>query len=152
MFKFYVIVVCVVYVQDKFFIVEEIINGKVLWNQLVGYFEVNEMLLQVVECELWEEIGICVMLQYFICMYQWLVFDNMLFLCFLFVIEFSDLCVIELYDSDIDCCLWFSVEEIFNVLNLCLLLVVESICCYLQDLWQLLLLIGVFNWLFIGGE
>lgn len=32
MFKLYVIVVCVVYVEGKFLVVEEMINGKVLWN------------------------------------------------------------------------------------------------------------------------
>lgn len=32
MFKSYVIVVCVVYVEGKFLVVEETINGKALWN------------------------------------------------------------------------------------------------------------------------
>lgn len=82
----YVIVVMVVVDGGCVLLVEEIIEGCQVLNQLVGYFELGESLVEVVLCEIWEEIGWIVQLIYFIGCYQWIVGDGIVFLCFCYVV------------------------------------------------------------------
>lgn len=57
MFKPHVTVATIVHVNDKFLVVEELVNGKATWNQPAGHLEANETLLAAAERELFEETG-----------------------------------------------------------------------------------------------
>lgn len=146
MFKPHVTVACVVHAQGKFLVVEETINGKKLWNQPAGHLEADETLLQAAERELWEETGIRATPHSFLRMLQWLAPDKTPFLRFAFVIELQEQLPTEPHDSDIDCCLWLTADEILQSSNLRSPLVAESIRCYQQPERYSLDLVGAFNW------
>lgn len=150
MFKPHVTVACVVQAQGKFLVVEETINGKVLWNQPAGHLEADETLVQAASRELREETGIRALPQHFLRLHQWLAPDNTPFLRFLFVIDLEEMCTTEPHDSDIARCLWVSAEEILSASHLRSPLVAESIRCYQQGVRYPLALIGEFNWPFTG--
>ncbi|MBJ9276465.1 NUDIX hydrolase [Citrobacter amalonaticus] len=151
MFKPHVTVACIVHAEDKFLIVEETINGKVLWNQPAGHLEADETLVQAATRELWEETGIEAQPQHFIRMHQWIAPDNTPFLRFLFSIELANMCDTEPHDSDIDCCRWVSADAILTAPNLRSPLVAESIRCYQNGVRYPLEMIGEFNWPFTEG-
>lgn len=146
MFKPHVTVACVVHAAGKFLVVEETINGKALWNQPAGHLEADETLLEAAARELYEETGIHAQPQTFIRMHQWIAPDNTPFLRFLFAIELDTPCATQPHDSDIDCCLWVSADDILTSAQLRSPLVAESIRCYQQGERHPLTLIGAFNW------
>ncbi|MFI8418447.1 NUDIX hydrolase [Serratia sp. NPDC078593] len=148
MFKPHVTVACVVHAADKFLIVEETVNNKVLWNQPAGHLEANETLIQAAERELWEETGIRAQPQAFLKLHQWIAPDNTPFLRFCFVIELDNMLPTAPQDSDIDRCLWLSAEQILQASNLRSPLVAESLRCYQQPERYPLSLLGSFNWPF----
>ncbi|CDL82040.1 Phosphatase nudJ [Xenorhabdus szentirmaii DSM 16338] len=132
LFSPYVTVACIVHAENKLLVVEEIINGKFLWNQPAGHLEANETLLEAAERELWEETGIRAQPQAFLKLHQWTAPDGTPFLRFLFLIEMEKILSTTPQDNDIHCCHWLSAEEILNSQQLRSPLVAESVRCYLK--------------------
>ncbi|WP_237385155.1 NUDIX domain-containing protein [Xenorhabdus sp. Sc-CR9] len=130
MFSPHVTVACIVYAENKFLIVEEIINNKPLWNQPAGHLEANETLLEAAERELWEETGIRAKPQAFLKLHQWIAPDGTPFIRFLFLIEMETILETNPQDQDIHCCHWLSAEEILHSPKLRSPLVAESIRCH----------------------
>jgi len=64
MFKPNTTVACVVVCQDKFLLVEEIDDGKVVFNQPAGHIEKDESLFDAAKRELYEETGLDLSPQY----------------------------------------------------------------------------------------
>ncbi|MDX7985796.1 NUDIX hydrolase [Xenorhabdus sp. 12] len=133
MFSPHVTVACIVHAENKFLVVEEIINGKSLWNQPAGHLEADETLLAAAERELWEETGIRARPQSFLKLHQWVAPDGTPFIRFLFLIELETIMDTKPQDKDIHCCHWLSAEEILNSSQLRSPLVAESIRCYQEQ-------------------
>ncbi|MDX7999644.1 NUDIX hydrolase [Xenorhabdus sp. Reich] len=132
MFSPHVTVACIVHAENKFLVVEELIDGKYLWNQPAGHLEANETLLEAAKRELWEETGISAQPQAFLKLHQWIAPDGTPFIRFLFLIEIEKIPETSPQDSDIHCCHWLSAEKILNSPQLRSPLVAESVRCYLE--------------------
>ncbi|OKP05660.1 NUDIX hydrolase [Xenorhabdus eapokensis] len=132
MFSPHVTVACIVHAENKFLVVEELINGKPLWNQPAGHLEADETLLEAAERELWEETGIRAQPQAFLKLHQWVAPDGTPFIRFLFLIEMEKILDTNPQDNDIHYCHWLSAEEILNSSQLRSPLVAESLLCYLE--------------------
>ncbi|CAM3807633.1 NUDIX hydrolase [Xenorhabdus thuongxuanensis] len=132
MFSPHVTVACIVHAENKFLVVEELINGKPLWNQPAGHLEADETLLEAAERELWEETGIRAQPQAFLKLHQWIAPDRTPFIRFLFLVEMEKILNTNPQDNDIHCCHWLSAEEILNSSQLRSPLVAESLICYLE--------------------
>ncbi|PHM45924.1 NUDIX hydrolase [Xenorhabdus mauleonii] len=130
MFSPHVTVACIVHAENKFLVVEEIINGKPLWNQPAGHLEADETLLAAAERELWEETGIRAQPQSFLKLHQWVAPDGTPFIRFLFLIEMETIMDTNPQDEDIHRCHWLSAEEILKSSQLRSPLVAESIRCH----------------------
>lgn len=148
MFKPHVTVACVVQARGKFLVVEEIINGKVTWNQPAGHLETDETLVEAAARELWEETGIAAQPQSFVRLHHWIAPDNTPFLRFLFAIDLDEQPPTTPHDSDIERCVWVIAEEIINAAHLRSPLVAESIRSYQTGVRYPLEVIGEFNWPF----
>ncbi|MDC9589675.1 NUDIX hydrolase [Xenorhabdus sp. XENO-10] len=132
MFSPHVTVACIVHAENKFLVVEELINDKPFWNQPAGHLEADETLLEAAERELWEETGIRAQPQAFLKLHQWVAPDRTPFIRFLFLVEMEKIMGTNPQDNDIHCCHWLSAEEILNSPQLRSPLVAESILCYLE--------------------
>ncbi|MCV9877259.1 NUDIX hydrolase [Brenneria izbisi] len=148
MFKPHVTVACVVQAENHFLVVEELINGKRLWNQPAGHLEADETLIQAASRELWEETGIHAVPQHFLRLHQWIAPDQTPFLRFCFALDLPHRAATQPHDSDIDCCRWLSAGEILHSSCLRSPLVAESIRCYQQPERYPLTLLQAFNWPF----
>ncbi|WEF09928.1 NUDIX hydrolase [Pectobacterium actinidiae] len=148
MFKPHVTVACVVQAENHFLVVEELINGKLLWNQPAGHLEADETLIQAASRELWEETGIQATPQSFLCLHQWIAPDSTPFLRFCFALDLPARVDTQPHDSDIECCRWLTAEDILHSHQLRSPLVAESIRCYQQPERYPLTVLGAFNWPF----
>ncbi|WP_313478285.1 NUDIX hydrolase [Atlantibacter hermannii] len=148
MFKPHVTVACVVHAQGKFLVVEEIVNGRITWNQPAGHLEADETLVEAAARELWEETGIQAQPQHFVRMHQWIAPDKTPFLRFLFAIELDEQLPTTPHDSDIERCVWVTADDILNADHLRSPLVAESIRSYQTGVQYPLAVIGEFNWPF----
>ncbi|MDC9597836.1 NUDIX domain-containing protein [Xenorhabdus anantnagensis] len=149
MFSPYVTVACIVHAENKFLVVEELINDKPFWNQPAGHLEADETLLEAAERELWEETGICAQPQAFLKLHQWIAPDRTPFIRFLFLVEMEKIMDTNPQDNDIHCCHWLSAEEILNSPQLRSPLVAESILCYLEHKVYPLSILGCYGSPFI---
>lgn len=144
----HVTVACVVQAQGLFLLVEELINGKRLWNQPAGHLEANETLLQAVRRELWEESGIDRQPDAFLQLHQWIAPDQTPFLRFCFVLDLPEPLATYPHDKAIERCLWRTAEEILQADNCRSPLVTESIRAYQRPERYPLTLLSTYNWLF----
>jgi len=145
LFKPHVTVATIVHVNDKFLVVEELVNGKATWNQPAGHLEANETLLAAAERELFEETGIKGQPQRLIKIHQWIAPDETPFIRFLFSLALTEQCETQPQDSDISCCHWVSAQDILESQCLRSPLVAESIRCFLEGTSYPLDVLGAFG-------
>ncbi|NTS78755.1 NUDIX hydrolase [Catenovulum sp. SM1970] len=114
MFKPNTTVSLVVKCQDKFLIVEEIDDGKVVFNQPAGHLEANETLLDAAKRELYEETGLKLEPQCVLGIYQSEVPEKQIqYLRFCYIIELDGECPqTSPKDSDIKAAHWFTLDQI----------------------------------------
>ncbi len=114
MFKPNTTVACVVTCQNRYLLVEEIDDGKRVYNQPAGHLEKGESLLAAAHRELWEETGLKLDAQYLLGIYQNEVPNkNIQYLRFCYVIELEgDYPSTAPQDSDIIAAHWLSLPEI----------------------------------------
>ncbi len=106
-------VAVVVSCQDKFLLVEEIENGKTVYNQPAGHLEANENLITAAQRELTEETGVSLAPEYCSGIYYFHRPElNLYFLRFCFVIELDEFCVSNPQDKEIIATHWFTLSEI----------------------------------------
>lgn len=83
---------------------------------MVGYFEVGEMLVDVVICEMFEEIVYLFMFDVFVGVYfvYYECFGSVgvIYLCFMFCGMVGELIVGYVFDDGIVCMLWMMVDEL----------------------------------------
>ncbi|GKX61950.1 NUDIX hydrolase [Pragia fontium] len=145
-FKPHVTLACVVQAENKFLMVEELINGSPTLNQPAGHLEADETLFEGAQRELWEETGIQAAPQSLLQIYQWIARDGTPFIRFTFAIDLPEMLATHPHDSDIECCHWLSAEEILNAANLRSPLVRESLLRYQQPERYPLSIIESYNW------
>lgn len=115
MFKPNTTVAWVVVCQQRFLIVEEIDDGKTVFNQPAGHLEADESLLSAAKRELFEETGLELEPDYLVGIYQSEVTGkNIQYLRFCYVAELDDLDLPETapQDSDITAAHWLTLKEI----------------------------------------
>jgi len=106
-------VAAVIVHQNKFLLVEEIENGKNVFNQPAGHLEENENLIAAVEREVLEETGLVLSPDYVSGIYYFHRPDlNLFFLRFCFVIELDDHLQSKPQDDEIIDTHWLTLEEI----------------------------------------
>lgn len=130
--KFFVIVVVIIECDGCFLMVEEYSVGGLCINQLVGYLELGEFLIEVVVCEVLEELVYVFILMvlvgiYFLCNVLFLCGGLLvIYLCFVFVGMVGEV-VDWLLDEGIVCVVWMIYDELVVCVEwYCSLLV---LCC-----------------------
>ena len=114
MFKPNTTVACVVICQNKFLLVEEFEDGKLVLNQPAGHLEKGESLLSAAQRELFEETGLSLTPQYLLGIYQNdIPAKNIQYLRFCYVIELQgELPATAPQDDDITAAYWLTYEQI----------------------------------------
>jgi len=106
-------VAVVVTYQDKFLLVEELEQGKTVYNQPAGHLERNENLVSAIARELEEETGLCLSPDYLCGIYYYYRASIALYyLRFCFVIELDALLPTQPQDEEIIACHWFTLAQI----------------------------------------
>ena len=104
-----VVVVC----KNKFLLVEEIENNKVVFNQPAGHIEAEENLINAAKRELEEETGLILNPEYLSGIYYFLRPElNLYYLRFCFVVHVDEELETTPQDDDITACHWFTLAEI----------------------------------------
>ncbi|ABM00267.1 NUDIX hydrolase [Shewanella amazonensis] len=107
-----VTVACIVHCQGKFLMVEEIIDGKSVFNQPAGHLEAAESLIDACKRELWEETGISAEPSRLLGIYQFSASAELAFLRFTFVCELDEPIHSEPQDQAIHALHWLTHAEI----------------------------------------
>lgn len=106
-------VAAVIFHKDKFLLVEEIENGKKVFNQPAGHLEANENLISAIEREVLEETGLALSPDYVSGIYYFHRSDiNLYFMRFCFVIELDEFLQASPQDDEINATHWLTLEEI----------------------------------------
>ncbi len=107
-----VTVACVINCDDKYLMVEELIDGKLTYNQPAGHLEAFESLNQACEREVWEETGLSIKAQSLINIYQFQARDDLAFLRFTYACTLDEPLTPKPQDSAIRRALWMTLDEI----------------------------------------
>ncbi|WNC70288.1 NUDIX hydrolase [Thalassotalea nanhaiensis] len=103
----------IIFHQDKFLIVEEVDDEKIVYNQPAGHVEENENLIAAFKREVLEETGLQVEPDFISGIYYHYREDIKLhYLRFCFVVELSDFTETQPQDSDILRAIWLTKEEL----------------------------------------
>ncbi|QYK02743.1 NUDIX hydrolase [Shewanella psychrotolerans] len=107
-----VTVACVIKCQDKYLMVEELIEGQLRYNQPAGHLEANESLLDACIREVYEETGVNVNPTELIGIYQFSATNDLAFLRFSYFCELLTQQAPLPQDAAINRALWLSLTEI----------------------------------------
>ncbi|MBW8185954.1 NUDIX hydrolase [Shewanella nanhaiensis] len=107
-----VTVACIVQCQDKYLMVEELIDGQTRYNQPAGHLEKGESITQACEREVLEETGIKLKVQELVGIYQFSPDDTLAFLRFTFFAQLSSFAKATPQDTDIQAAHWLTFDEI----------------------------------------
>jgi phosphatase NudJ len=106
-------VAAIIHNKDKFLLVEEVENGKIVYNQPAGHLEAKESLVTAVRREILEETGLSLTPEYLSGIYYFFRADlNLYFIRFCFVIELEEQLPALPKDDEILATHWLSFEEI----------------------------------------
>ncbi|MEW6991983.1 NUDIX hydrolase [Colwelliaceae bacterium 6441] len=106
-------VAAVIVYQNKYLLVEEIENGKNVFNQPAGHIEANENIIDATQREVYEETGLKLSPQYCSGIYYYHRPElNLFFLRFCFVIELAEKLIGLPQDNDILTTHWLTLEQI----------------------------------------
>ncbi|MCE9678325.1 NUDIX hydrolase [Shewanella sp. AS1] len=107
-----VTVACVMKSQDKYLMVEEIIDGQLRYNQPAGHLEAKESLIDACKREVFEETGLRVDDLSLIRIYQFQANPELAFLRFSYFCELDAPIPPKPQDKAIQRALWLSLDEI----------------------------------------
>ncbi|WP_281213081.1 NUDIX hydrolase [Shewanella insulae] len=107
-----VTVACVINCDDKYLMVEELIYGRLTYNQPAGHLEAFESLEQACEREVWEETGLAVKPESLINIYQFQASEELAFLRFTYASILDEAITPKPQDSAIRRALWMTLDEI----------------------------------------
>ncbi|WP_144207089.1 NUDIX hydrolase [Shewanella donghaensis] len=105
-------VACVVHCDDRFLLVEEIIDGDIRFNQPAGHLEANESIIDACLREVKEETGLNVDITALVSIYQFSASEELAFMRFTFTAEVEQWVECIPLDKDISACHWFTFAEI----------------------------------------
>lgn len=106
-------VAAVIHHQGKFLIVEEIDDGKVVYNQPAGHVEANEDLVDAIKREVVEETGLTITPDHLCGIYYFYREDlDLYYLRFCFVCELDDFATTKPQDPEIIQAIWLTKEEL----------------------------------------
>lgn len=126
-------VAAVIHHQGKFLLVEELDNGKRVFNQPAGHLEADENLINALKREVLEETGLTVEPDFLSGIYYYYREDIQLhFLRFCFVVELSDFCSAKPQDNEIIATHWLSLKQIKSKQQLRSPMVLECIEDFLR--------------------
>ncbi|MCG9697013.1 NUDIX hydrolase [Shewanella sp. Isolate11] len=107
-----VTVACVIRSQDKYLMVEELIDGELKYNQPAGHLEANESLINACKREVREETGLTVEPESLIGIYQFQANSELAFLRFTYFCQLEQQLDTEPQDQAINRAVWLSITEI----------------------------------------
>lgn len=106
-------VAAIITCQNKYLLVEEIDNGRTVYNQPAGHLEKDESLISAIKREVQEETGLlCVPAHLCGIYYYYSDTINIYYLRFCFVIELEHCYQATPQDDDIIGCHWMTLEQI----------------------------------------
>ena len=106
-------VAAVIVYHDKYLLVEELENGKTVYNQPAGHLEANENLIGAAKREILEETGLALEPEYLSGIYYFHRPElNLYFLRFCFVIELTQQLHAIPLDDEIISTPWFTLDQI----------------------------------------
>ena len=106
-------VAAVIHCKNKFLLVEELENNKIVFNQPAGHLEANENLINACKREVLEETGLALTPEYVSGIYYFHRPElNLYYLRFCFVIEVTEFLQAKPLDLDITTTHWFTLAEI----------------------------------------
>ncbi|ABZ76282.1 NUDIX hydrolase [Shewanella halifaxensis HAW-EB4] len=125
-------VACVIEAQGKFLLVEELIDGKVKYNQPAGHLEAHESIIDACIREVKEETGLSIEPQGLVGIYQFTASESLAFVRYTFYLKLNQVVRSTPEDPAINGLKWCSFDEITALSSqLRSPLVIESISDYL---------------------
>lgn len=114
MFSPHVTVACVIKYKQKYLVVEEQDNGRIVYNQPAGHLEANESLIEATSREIAEETGLIITPTNFVGSYLFTSpVNGVTYLRFCFFYQFDQApAPCKPQDPDIINCHWFTLEEL----------------------------------------
>ncbi|QSX32197.1 NUDIX hydrolase [Shewanella avicenniae] len=109
-----VTVACVIEANQRYLMVEELIDGQQKFNQPAGHLEAHESLLMACEREILEETGLRLSPDALIRIDQFSASTELAFLRFTFCCSLPSTIAAKPVDPDITAAHWFSYEEIVD--------------------------------------
>ncbi|KFZ38637.1 phosphatase [Shewanella mangrovi] len=107
-----VTVACIIEAEQRFLMVEELINGEQKFNQPAGHLEANESLITACEREILEETGLNLSPAALVRIDQFSASAELAFLRFTFCCSLEHVMAASPLDQDILAAHWFTFEEI----------------------------------------
>ncbi|MGL4473470.1 MAG: NUDIX hydrolase [Shewanella sp.] len=107
-----VTVACVIYCQQHYLVVEEIIDGEQRFNQPAGHLEAHESLELACCREVFEETGLKISPSHLVGIYQFSASPELAFLRFTFALELTEMTVPAPQDSQIRAAHWLDYASI----------------------------------------
>ncbi len=105
-------VACVIHCDNKFLLVEEIIDGEVRFNQPAGHLEANETIIDACLREVKEETGLNITISALVCIYQFSASDTLSFMRFTFCAQVNKCAECTPIDPTISGCHWLTLEQV----------------------------------------
>lgn len=106
-------VAAIISCQNKYLLVEEIDNGKTVYNQAAGHLEKNESLVSAIKREVQEETGLLCTPDHLCGIYYYYSDTiNIYYLRFCFVIELEHCYQATPQDDEIIACHWMTLDQI----------------------------------------
>ncbi|MEZ9823098.1 NUDIX hydrolase [Shewanella sp. 10N.286.45.A1] len=105
-------VACVIEANGKYLLVEELIEGKIEYNQPAGHLEANESIIDACIREVKEETGLEIKPQALVSIYQFTATEKLAFVRYTFCATLDDCLESKPIDPVINCTKWLTFSEI----------------------------------------
>ena len=108
-------VACVIEANGKYLLVEELIEGKIKYNQPAGHLEANESIVNACIREVKEETGLDVKPHGLVSIYQYSATDELAFVRYTFYASLNNCLESKPIDPVINCTKWLTFSEITSL-------------------------------------
>ncbi|MCL1094830.1 NUDIX hydrolase [Shewanella kaireitica] len=108
-------VACVIEANGKYLLVEELIEGKIKYNQPAGHLEANESIVDACIREVKEETGLEIEPQALVSIYQFTATEELAFVRYTFCASLDNSLDSKPIDPAINCTKWLTLSEITSL-------------------------------------
>lgn len=105
-------VACVITANDRYLLVEELIDGKIKYNQPAGHLEANESIIDACIREVKEETGLNIAPEGLVAIYQYTASEQLAFVRYTFYLTLQECLISAPIDPVIRSTKWLTLTEI----------------------------------------